>query len=197
VGPEIEALEDPRLAHFVELIQRYGARINLVGNLDGEFIKSDLIKSSLALLALARPEGRLVDVGSGAGLPGIPLAMALPKLDVTLVEIREKRGAFLRVAVRELALDNVRVVTGDATQLTESFDWAVARAFRPPAEWLRIARSLIASDGHIGLYTTTDAWSALSVSDRDGTVKTAPDETGPDRIVVHLRPWFVALAGNP
>ena len=84
-----------------------------------------------------RFEGPIVDVGSGGGTPGIPLAAALPDRDVTLLEANERKAAFLERAVREFP--NVRVVRGRAEeQPVDVYGVAVAKALAPPpvaAEW--------------------------------------------------------------
>ena len=84
---------------------------------------------------VSRFEGAIVDVGSGAGVPGIPLAVSLPERDVTLLEANGRKCDFLR----EWAPPNARVVRGRAEeQETEAFDVAVAKALAPPpvaAEW--------------------------------------------------------------
>ncbi len=84
---------------------------------------------------VSRFEGAIVDVGSGAGAPGIPLAVSLPERDVTLLEANGRKCDFLR----EWAPPNARVVRGRAEeQETEAFDVAVAKALAPPpvaAEW--------------------------------------------------------------
>src|SRR5204862_1362346 len=83
----------------------------------------------------SRLEGAIVDVGSGAGVPGIPLAVSLPERDVTLLEANGRKCDFLR----EWAPPNARVVRGRAEeQETEAFGVAVAKALAPPpvaAEW--------------------------------------------------------------
>ncbi len=69
---------------------------------------------------------RIADVGSGAGFPGLPLAIARPELGVTLIESHQRKAVFLREASREIR--NVRVVAGRAEEMCESFDWVVSRA---------------------------------------------------------------------
>jgi 16S rRNA (guanine527-N7)-methyltransferase len=83
------------------------------------------------------PGGRWVDVGSGIGAPGLPLALLAPGVDVTLVEPRAKRVSFLRTAIGTLGLDNVRVERSRSDVLAaRSFDVAISRATMPPPDWL-------------------------------------------------------------
>ena len=103
------------------------------------------VEDSLAGLELVRRfEGPLVDVGSGGGAPGIPLAAALPEREVTLLEASERKSAFLERAAA--AFPNVRVVRGRAEdQEVDRYGVAVAKALAPPpvaAEWcLPLVRS--------------------------------------------------------
>ncbi len=87
------------------------------------------IIDALQLLPLVRP-ARLLDIGSGAGLPGLVLAIAQPTLHVTLLERMARRARFLELAARELGLENVEVVNGDALrwQAAQGFDTVTARA---------------------------------------------------------------------
>jgi 16S rRNA (guanine527-N7)-methyltransferase len=100
--------------------------------------RSALLEDSLRGAEIVRPfVGPIVDVGSGGGAPGIPLATALPDRDVTLLEAEERKAEFLRIW--EARLPNLRVVRGRAEeQETDVFGVAVAKALAPPpvaAEW--------------------------------------------------------------
>lgn len=105
---------------------------------------------SLALVPDLPAAGSLVDVGSGGGLPGIPLAVALPGLSVSLVEAKRRKASFLRDAVRELGMLNVEVVEERAETVAargRRFDVAVSRACAAPRRWLEAAQGLVGSDG--------------------------------------------------
>ena len=98
------------------------------------------------------PEGLVVDLGSGAGLPGISLAIALPDAEVVLTERRPRRAAFLEHVVESLALPNARVFVGAAERCGERAGSCVARAFAaPPATW-RVAQSILVPDGVLLLW---------------------------------------------
>ena len=103
-----------------------------------------------------RFEGPIVDVGSGGGTPGIPLAAALPEREVTLLEANERKAAFLERAAREFP--NVRVVRGRAEeQPTDTYAVAVAKALAPPpvaAEW---CLPLVAPGGGVVLWVGPSA----------------------------------------
>jgi 16S rRNA (guanine527-N7)-methyltransferase len=120
---------------------------------DPEEARRELLDDSLAALELVRSvPGSIVDVGSGGGAPGIPLAAALPDRDVTLLEAQRRKAEFLERAAAEFP--NVRVVWGRAEeQPTDRFGVAVAKALAPPvvaAEW---CLPLVAPGGAAVLFT--------------------------------------------
>lgn len=95
---------------------------------------------------------QVADLGSGAGLPGIPLALASPGIRFYLVESNRRRCSFLAEAIRSLGLPNAFVLETDVEGLMASgrgFDTVTSRAFRPPSEFLSIASSLVAIGGRV------------------------------------------------
>jgi len=103
---------------------------------------------SLALRALLRGR-RIADVGSGAGLPGIPLAIAWPHARVTLIDANHKKAAFLRQAVIELNLNNAAVVCDrvERWQPEGDFDVVISRAFSDLGQFIELAGRLCSKDG--------------------------------------------------
>jgi 16S rRNA (guanine527-N7)-methyltransferase len=91
----------------------------------------------------------IIDVGSGSGLPGIPLALALPGSSVTLLESNNKKSTFLKQAVIELALANVDVVHArvEAWNVPQAFDVVISRAFSDLAEFVALAGRHCAAEG--------------------------------------------------
>src|SRR5690606_40498668 len=93
--------------------------------------------------AVAGAQARVVDVGSGAGLPGLVMAASLPEAAIILVERRRRRGAFLELAASRLGLANVRVVKGDVKELSDvCADVITAQAVAKMAEVVRLTRHL-------------------------------------------------------
>lgn len=135
------------LAAFEVLLRRWGKRYNLVSRRDLERLRQRHIEDSLALVPWCA--GTLVDVGSGAGLPGVPLAIARPQLAVTVLERSERKCAFLRHVVIELGLRNVVIEQADARRFRPpaGFRTGVARAVAPPAAAWRLVKPLLASGG--------------------------------------------------
>jgi 16S rRNA (guanine527-N7)-methyltransferase len=93
------------------------------------------------------PEGRVVDLGSGAGIPGVPLAIARPEAAFTLTEPRRSRAAFLEAVVDRLRLQNVDVWLGKAEAVTTRFQAATARAFAAASSTWEAAESLLEPAG--------------------------------------------------
>jgi len=122
---QIDALE----AHY-KLLTQWNTRLNLTRIESVEDAVHMHYCESL-LVATKLPAGplRIVDVGSGAGFPGIPIAILRPECEVTLVESHQRKGVFLREASRNLK--NVKVVTDRAENLKAEFDWLVSRAVSP------------------------------------------------------------------
>jgi len=122
-----------------------------------------------ALEVVRRLEGPIVDVGSGGGAPGIPLAAALPERQVTLLEANGRKCAFLRDAVQ--VFPHVTVVQGRAEeQETDRFGVAVAKALAPPAVAAEWCLPLVAPGGAAILYVgpTAEAAGVSRVSERIG-----------------------------
>jgi 16S rRNA (guanine(527)-N(7))-methyltransferase RsmG len=116
------------LASYLAELDVWRRRINLTGNLSAEELASHALESVLGAGLIAHGE-RVVDIGSGAGFPGLPLAIARPDLSVTLVEPRGKRCAFLRHVARSLSLENLRVIEGRIEKVGgQTFDVATSRA---------------------------------------------------------------------
>ncbi len=137
LGLSLPANARSRFDLYVAELLRWRARSNLTGFRTPQAIARHGFLDSLACLAALPPGGlRVVDIGSGAGFPGLPLALARPDLEVTLIEASRRRHSFLASTVRTLALHNVRCLHGRAEALARDpglrgrFDAAFARAVR-------------------------------------------------------------------
>lgn len=139
----------PLAAEYADLLAGPGVERGLIGPREAPRLW-DRHLLNCALLATVVPQGVAVaDLGSGAGLPGIVLAIARPDLTVTLVEPLERRTVFLREVVDELALDRVEVVRGRAELLhgERVFDVVTSRALAPLDRLLTWSMPLVAPTG--------------------------------------------------
>jgi len=103
---------------------------------------------------IADRNGRLADVGSGAGFPGVPLKLLIPTLDIVLIEPNAKKAAFLAEVVRELKLEGLEVYRGRFDNLTAAsgFDYVTARALGMHEEFVQWSRTVISVDGSVILW---------------------------------------------
>jgi 16S rRNA (guanine527-N7)-methyltransferase len=140
---------------YFSLILRWNARVNLTAIRDEEGILQRHFVESIAC-ARALPTGihTLLDFGSGAGFPGIPIALCRPEIAVTLAESQNKKAAFLREAVRVLGL-STKVHSGRAEVLRTVFDCVTLRAVDKMELAVQAAAQLVGSSGWLALMTTT------------------------------------------
>jgi len=139
-----------KLLAYLELLAKWNKTYNLTSIRDPRQAVSVHLLDSLAVLReLPGGSGTLADVGSGGGLPGIPVAIAEPSRSVTLNDANEKKVAFLRQAVIELGLANASVHAGRAEDWrpAERFAIVISRGFASLADFLSICRHLVAPGG--------------------------------------------------
>ena len=132
-----------QLLDYVALLNKWNKVHNLTAVRDPEEMVTLHLLDSLALLPHVQAK-RLLDVGSGAGLPGIPLAICLPALHVTVMDSNQKEASFMRQAKAELGLDNLEVVCGrvEDYQPEAPFDVITSRAFSELALFVKLTRHL-------------------------------------------------------
>ncbi len=135
---------------FTERLAAVGEERGLIGPLELPRLWTRHVLNSALLAPLLRP-GRVGDVGSGAGLPGIPLAIARPDVTLVLIEPMERRTDWLREEVARLGLDNVEVVRGRAQDVTAEppLDQVTARAVASLAKLVPMLRPLLRSGGEM------------------------------------------------
>lgn len=140
------------LLAYVVLLSKWNRTYNLTAIRDeGQMLTQHLLDSLSVLPALeesALAGRRWADIGSGAGLPGIPLAIARPDLEMTLIEAVDKKSAFQRQAKIELGLSNLSIVSGRVeAQAPAQFDAVISRAFADLADFVGLAGHLLAKNG--------------------------------------------------
>jgi len=166
MGMELPAPAARRIDDYLDLLVQWNRKTNLVGPRDGKTIFKTLIVDSLHLApfldGLNLPDSPLcLDLGAGAGLPGIPLRCIWRKGRYHLVEVREKRCVFMRLAVGRLDLEQTHVFQGRAQDAVQQIstsktpsparkpDLILSRAFMPWAELLPFVKTMLAQNGHV------------------------------------------------
>jgi 16S rRNA (guanine527-N7)-methyltransferase len=139
-GIRLQEAQFQQFQLYLDLLNEWNARVNLVSDADPEVVQRRHFIESLALGAalrereVLRPDSAVIDVGAGAGFPGVVLKIAWPTIRLTLLEATAKKTAFLSALVDALSFDETPVLTGRAEtlahdpQLREQFDLVVARA---------------------------------------------------------------------
>ena len=148
MAPQIEVSRETYL-HYAQLLQSAGVERGLMGPREGERIWDRHIYNCLPLATLIPEGARTIDIGSGAGLPGIVLALARPDISIVLLEPLERRCAFLNEVVAELSLTNVSVERKKALDFQGKFDVVTARAVAPMERLLAWSWHLLAPGGRI------------------------------------------------
>jgi len=151
LGLELEAAQEEKLLAFLALLSKWNRVYNLTAVREPAAMVPQHLLDSLAVLPHLGEVGTLVDVGSGAGLPGIPLAIARPELALTLVEASHKKASFLQQACLELTLRGVTVVCERVERFVpaQPVEAVISRAFAELREFVRLARHLVAPGGRL------------------------------------------------
>ena len=148
LGIALDGQTRQKLLDYLTLLEKWNKVHNLTAVRDpGEMVTLHLL-DSLSVLPHIK-NGRLLDVGSGAGLPGIPLAIARPDLQVTVMDSNHKKASFMRQAKAVLGINNLEVVCGrvEGFRPEHKFDMVISRAFSDLAEFMRLTSHLCAENG--------------------------------------------------
>ena len=138
--------KEEEIRRYAELLRTVGIERGLIGPREGEKIWERHIFNSLPVISLIPQGSSLIDIGSGAGLPGIPIALARPDLDVTLIEPHQRRVDFLGEAVEGLG---ITVVRGRAQDFKIKADFVTARAVAPLEKLKSISWHLVKKGGSL------------------------------------------------
>jgi 16S rRNA (guanine527-N7)-methyltransferase len=151
LGVSLSSEQLDRLLRYVDLVYVWNKAAGLTTIPREKAIRLHVLDSLAALRAIDR--GPCLDLGTGAGLPGLVLAIACPDTEFVLGESNRRRCSFLLEVVRVLGLRNVRVVEGDVDALPadQRYPLVISRAFRPPPEFLSTASRLVDREGRVVL----------------------------------------------
>jgi len=151
LGLALGAGAEERLARYAERLLAWNRKVNLTAVTDPAELAEKHLADSLALLPEVAGARALLDVGSGAGLPGIPLAIACPELSVTCCDSASKKVAFVKAVAAELELRvrgvAVRAAGDPEREGLPRADRVVSRALADPDRWLPLGRNYLASGG--------------------------------------------------
>lgn len=145
---------EERIASYFRELLRWNARVNLTGARDMAELLDDHLPDVFALSSLCPEGAKVVDVGAGGGLPGVPFAVLRPDCGLTMVEPRAKRVAFLHTAVRLADITRTSVVRGRVEDLApHSYLFAFSKATFAPVDWLAHAGRVLAPEGLAAVLT--------------------------------------------
>jgi len=155
------------LVRYTQLLRDWNLRLNLVSRRDTDRILTYHVIDSLAVQRLIPPDARVCDIGTGAGFPGIPVALVRPDVKMFLIESSQKKSRFLQTATAELGLANVEVLNERAESLPcLDCDTILSRLAGPLRDVVQYARPHRKPKGTIVLYKTRDSAEELRKSGR-------------------------------
>lgn len=144
----ISAETQHKLLGYLALMQKWNKVHNLTAVRDADEMVTLHLLDSLVVLPYVDAKN-LLDVGSGAGLPGIPLALCLPDLQVTVIDSNSKKVSFMRQVKAELGITNLEVIGGRVEDIapTRQFEIIISRAFSDLSLFISLTHHLLATDG--------------------------------------------------
>lgn len=188
LGLDLDSVQGDRLLAYLRLIRKWNRVYNLTAVRDeSDMAALHLVDSLAAWLPLRRqighgragvPRTRVLDVGSGAGLPGVVLAICDPALEVTCVDAVGKKAAFVQQVAASLRLDNLRGMHARVEAITAPHDVVCSRAFASLSDFTRWSRGALAPGG---------VWMAMKGRRPDDELAALP----PDVDVFHVEPLVV------
>jgi 16S rRNA (guanine527-N7)-methyltransferase len=162
VGADLDEERARRLIAFERLLLERAIPLGAVARSDAGRIRERHILDCLRAAPHVRMAGFVYDLGSGAGLPGIVVAIALPDLRIVLVDRRANRAALAELAIQELGLPNADVFAGPVEELAEPADACLARAFAPLERSWATAERLLRPGGRLVYFGGLDLVSSGS-----------------------------------
>jgi 16S rRNA (guanine527-N7)-methyltransferase len=176
-APHLDEGQQARLSEFEGLLREWSPRLGLVAEGDLDSIHDRHILDSLRGAGLVGADDREAnDLGSGAGLPGLVLAIACPWATFTLAEARSKRAAFLELAIETLGVDNARVHPGRVQDLRpRTSDLCLARAFAPAEGSWKAAEPLLTAGGRLLYWAGASFKLEALPPDVEATILDEPD----------------------
>jgi 16S rRNA (guanine527-N7)-methyltransferase len=189
LGVTLSADAATRLSLYLEELLLWSSRVDLVSQRDPILIIRKHLLDSLAVIPFLPRAAAILDLGSGAGLPGVPLACVQQHIVVNLLEARKKRVSFLKAVKRKLNIPNLQILEGRAEELAEqeglrnAFDIAISRATWNLKVFLQYASPFLHAAGIAiamkGPHTAADAWLGRLTVNEHFQLKQHPSYTLP------------------
>jgi 16S rRNA (guanine527-N7)-methyltransferase len=196
----LSAHEIDAFSKYLALIVRWQRVHRLVGSIEPKWLVENVLLDSLLFLrVLPSAIESMADLGSGAGLPGIPIKIVRPELRVTLIESRERRASFLAAAIREIGLQSCDVVAGRAEAVQhggEAYDAVVMRCAGDLETLMQIAAQLTKPGGSVIASGPPKATVARLGSIQFEWVE-VPGPAGTRLFAVHRKPFDDPRGGQP
>ena len=145
--PELSDEQSKLFLRAADLYMEWNSKVNVISRKDMDYFFERHVLHSLSILKVAMLRGRVMDLGSGGGFPGIPLAIMLPDVQFVLVDSIAKKCRVMLEIVEELGLKNVKVINGRAEDVEGTFDVVVCRAVAPLRTLLHWVENTIKKGG--------------------------------------------------
>ena len=151
---------------YISLLIHAQKQTNLTGFSTPASIVASLFVDSLQILRVKMPTISIVDIGTGAGFPGIPIKILLPETATILVEPRTKRYAFLRLVERELGLDSIEIhkCRMESLVLKQVPEMVISKAFAPLPQWLELVKPWASQGAEVGCLASQKDWATLNLT---------------------------------
>ena len=195
--PELSPGQAEALSFFEDLLRQRAVPLGLIGESDLERLGERHILDCLRAATLIRPEdASLCDIGPGAGLPGLVLAIAKPGLEVILVEPKQRAVGFLEFAVARLGLLNVEIRHARVEEVAMQADVASARAFGPVERSWEAAVGILRPGGRL-IYFAGEGLEDPEARARAITAPERPEKVEIERVIADSSPLVIMTRANP
>lgn len=160
LGISLTQKQNQQLLAFMDLLLEYNQKFNLTSIVEPQEVRIKHFYDSLLLVGASvwPAKGKVADLGTGAGFPGIPLKIVCPDIELVLMDASAKKIGFINVAIEQLGLNKVEAIhiraedAGQSAKYRESFDWLVTRALAPMPVLAEYALPLVKVGGYMAAY---------------------------------------------
>lgn len=195
--PDLSPAQLDQLNAFEGLLRDRAVSLGLIAGSDVERLGERHIQDSLRAASLiSRDDATLCDVGPGAGLPGLVLAVARPELDVTLIEPKHRAIAFLELAVSRLRLENVNILPTRVEEVSLEADAATARAFGPMERSWEAALRVLRHGGRL-IYFAGEGLIDPAETAREMRTSESPASIRVERVIAESSPLVIMTRATP